>query len=45
MELDGVYAEVAMDKTEWKYQVKAKVKEILKYKPEAVYVSGRYIMK
>lgn len=40
MELDGVYAEVAMDKTEWKHQVKAKLKEILKYKPEAVYVSG-----
>lgn len=40
MEVDGVYGEVAMDKTEWKRFVKARVKEILRYKPEAVYVDG-----
>lgn len=40
MEMEGIYAEVAMDKTEWKHLVKSKVKEILKYKPEAVCVSG-----
>lgn len=40
MEIDGIYGEVAMDKTEWKRFIKGKVKEILKYKPEAVYVDG-----
>ena len=39
-EKNQIYAEIAMEKTEWKSYVKEKVKEILKYKPEAVYVTG-----
>ncbi len=38
LEIDGVYAEVVMEKQEWKATVKEQVKKILKYKPEAVYV-------
>ncbi len=37
---DGVYAEVEMEKPQWKSYVKDTVKQILKYKPEAVYVDG-----
>ena len=36
----AVYAEVAMEKPEWKAYIKEKVKEITGYKPEAVYVEG-----
>ena len=36
----AVYAEVAMEKPEWKVYIKEKVKEITGYKPEAVYVEG-----
>lgn len=39
LELQGIYGEVAMEKQEWKAAVKAQVKQILKYKPEAVYVA------
>lgn len=39
LELTGIYGEVAMEKQEWKTAVKAQVKQILKYKPEAVYVA------
>ena len=37
---EAVYAEVAMEKPQWKDYVKDQVKQILKYKPEAVYVDG-----
>ena len=39
VEIQGVYAEVTMEKQEWKSRVKEQVKQILKYKPEAVYVA------
>ena len=39
LELTGIYGEVAMEKQEWKGSVKTQVKQILKYKPEAVYVA------
>lgn len=34
------YAKVSMEKQQWKAYVKEHVKKILKYKPEAVFVSG-----
>ena len=37
---DGIFTEVAMEKQEWKKRIKVQVKEILKYKPEAVCVNG-----
>ena len=37
---DGIYGEVLMEKQEWKKRIKEQVKEILKYKPEAVCVNG-----
>ena len=40
MELDGIYGEVSMEKQEWKKRIKMQVKEILRYKPEAVCVNG-----
>lgn len=40
METDGIYGEVSMEKQDWKKRIKAQVKEILKYKPEAVCVNG-----
>lgn len=41
-ELDSetAYAEVLMEKPQWKAYVKEQVKCILKYRPEAVYVEG-----
>lgn len=38
MEVQGIYGEVAMEKPEWKARIKEQVKQILKYKPEAVFV-------
>ena len=38
--VDGIYGEVAMDKQQWKNEVKENLKRILKQKPEAVYVEG-----
>lgn len=38
VEIQGVYAEVTMEKQEWKSRVKEQVKQLLKYKPEAVFV-------
>ena len=38
VEMDGIYGEVAMDKPEWKANIKDQVRRILKHKPEAVYV-------
>lgn len=40
VEMDGIYGEVAMDKPEWKANIKDQVRRIFKYKPEAVYVEG-----
>ena len=38
--VDGIYGEAAMDKQQWKNEVKENLKWILKQKPEAVYVEG-----
>ena len=38
MEIQGVFGEILMEKQDWKKAVKEQVKEILKYKPEAVFV-------
>ena len=38
LEIQGIYAETAMEKQEWKAQIKDQVRKILKYKPEAVFV-------
>lgn len=38
--VDGIYGEAAMDKQQWKNEVKENLKRILKQKPEAVYVEG-----
>ena len=38
VEIQGIYAEVTMEKQEWKAQIKDHVRKILKYKPEAVFV-------
>lgn len=40
LEVQGVYAEVAMEKEDWKTYIKDFVKQILEYKPEAVYVTA-----
>lgn len=40
LEIEENYAEVALEKQDWKARVKEQVRQILKYKPEAVYVQG-----
>lgn len=40
LEIEDNYAEVALEKQDWKARVKEPVRQILKYKPEAVYVQG-----
>lgn len=35
--LNGTYGELSMEKTEWKSFIKDRIKEILRYKPEAVF--------
>lgn len=40
LEQDGSYGEVAMEKNDWKLRNKDYVKQILQYRPEAVYVEG-----
>ena len=40
LEEQGVYAEVAMEKEDWKKYIKEFVKQILECKPEAVYVTA-----
>ena len=40
LDINGIYAEVEMGKTEWKKYIKDLVKDLLKTKPEAVYVDG-----
>ncbi len=44
LETDGIYGEVLMEKQEWKKRIKTQVKEILKYKPEAVCVNGNVFL-
>ena len=38
LEMQDIYGEILMEKQEWKAVVKEQVKQILKYKPEAVFV-------
>ena len=38
--MQGIYGEVAMEKQQWKSRIKDQMKQILKEKPEAVYVEG-----
>ena len=38
LEIQGIYAEITMEKQEWKARIKEQVRKILKYKPEAVFV-------
>lgn len=40
LQIDGIYGEVDMEKQQWKNRIKEQVKQILKEKPEAVYVEG-----
>lgn len=40
LEVQGMYAEVAMEKEDWKTYIKDFVKQVLEYKPEAVYVTA-----
>ena len=40
LEEQGMYAEVAMEKEDWKKYIKDFVKQVLAYKPEAVYVTA-----
>lgn len=40
LEVQGMYAEVAMEKEDWKKYMKDFVKQVLEYKPEAVYVTA-----
>ena len=35
--MEGSYCEIAMDKARWKSHIKDQIKQILKYKPEAVF--------
>ena len=40
LQIDGIYGEVDMEKQQWKNRIKEQMKQILKEKPEAVYVEG-----
>ncbi|MGO5046067.1 MYG1 family protein [Roseburia faecis] len=40
LEVQGMYAEVAMEKEDWKKYMKDFVKQVLEYQPEAVYVTA-----
>lgn len=40
LQVDGIYGEVDMEKQQWKNRIKEQMKQILKEKPEAVYVEG-----
>ena len=35
--LNGIYGELSMEKSRWKSHIKDQIKQILKYKPEAVF--------
>ena len=45
LEIQGIYAEAAIEKQEWKSRIKEQVKQILKYKPEAVFVGENLLFK
>ena len=38
--MQGIYGEAAMEKQQWKSHIKEQLKQVLKEKPEAVYVQG-----
>lgn len=40
MEIQGVFGEILMEKQDWKKAVKEQVKQILRYKPEAVFAGN-----
>lgn len=40
LQIDGIYGEVDMEKQQWKNRIKEQIKQILREKPEAVYVDG-----
>lgn len=40
LQVDGIYGEVDMEKQQWKNRIKEQMKQILREKPEAVYVDG-----
>lgn len=40
LEVQGIYGEVALEKSDWKALMKDSVKQILYHKPEAVFVRG-----
>lgn len=40
LEVQGIYREIALEKAEWKALIKDYVKQILRHKPEAVFVHG-----
>ena len=40
LQIDGTYGEVDMEKQQWKNRIKEQMKQILREKPEAVYVEG-----
>lgn len=40
MEIQGVFGEILMEKQDWKKAVKEQVKQILRYKPEAIFVGN-----
>jgi len=42
MEIQGVFGEILMEKQDWKKAVKEQVKQILRYKPEAVFVGNSF---
>lgn len=40
LDTDGICATLALEKSQWKLYIKEQVREILNYKPEAVYAQG-----
>lgn len=40
LEMEGICGNISLEKTQWKLFIKNKVKEILNYRPEAVYAEG-----
>lgn len=38
--LNGIYGELSMEKAEWKSHIKDQLKEILRYRPEAVFADN-----
>lgn len=44
LELQGIYGEVMMEKQQWKSAIKDQIKQILRYKPEAVCVGDNMFL-